>query len=112
MNPIAIAVSGWKWKGPPFLKPRIDETINLAVTLGCMTTHSFDQGVPGRFYACHAERQQFMNWLIENNITANTNSEVRRVFNCQTSINVCDNCKRFFSSAADHYNVEVVLNTP
>jgi hypothetical protein len=76
MDPIAIAVSGWKWFGAPFLKPLIDEAIELAVTLNCLTTHSFDQGAPGRYYACHAERQQFMHWLVTNSIVANGNAEV------------------------------------
>ena len=110
MNPVAIAVSGWNWGGAPFLKPLIDEAIELAVTLDCLTTHSFDQGVPGRFYACHAERQQFMHWLVTNNIVANGNAEVKKVFVCETSIKACDNCKCFLRSAADHFKVQVVFN--
>jgi hypothetical protein len=110
MDPVAISVSGWKWFGAPFLKPLIDEVIELAVTLGCLTKHSFDQGVPGRFYACHAEKQQFMHWLVTNNIVANGKAKVKKVFVCQTSIKACDNYKCFFRSAADHFKVQVVLN--
>jgi len=109
-DPVAITVSGWKWGGAPFLKPLIDEAIELAVTLDCLTKHCFDQGAPGRFYACHAERQQFMHWLVANNIVANKNAEVKKVFVCQTSIKAIDNCKCFLRSTADHFKVQVVLN--
>jgi hypothetical protein len=111
-DPPGMTISGYVWKGWPFMKPRIDEAIELAVTLNCCTPHAcFDQGKPGRFYACHAERQGFMNWLEVKEVAANKNSEVVKVFTCQTSINLCKDCVCFFQRAADYYSVRVVLNS-
>ena len=107
-DPLGMAISGYVWREWPFMKPRIDEAIELAVTLKCCTPHAcYDQGKPGRFYACHAERQGFMNWLEVKEVAANKNSEVVKVFTCETSINLCKDCVRFFQRAAESVQVKV-----
>ena len=112
MDPPGIAVSGWIWRGPPFIRPPIDAAIELAVTLKCCTAQArYDQGIPGRFYACHAERQHFMKWLEVNEVVVNMNSEVMKVFACDTSIKLCKDCVRFFHCAAEYFKVQVVLNS-
>ena len=79
-----------------------------------MKTHALkDQGMLGQFYACHAERQQFIYIPEVNNIVVNTNSdEVRKAFVCETFLKCCNDCVRFFRLAAKHYKdkVDVVIN--
>jgi hypothetical protein len=102
---VAIAVSGFWWRGQPFVKPFIDDAIALARAMGCFKVHWKDGDKPGQYYASHAEVQILMYYLKKNDIGMNTNSDedavqVQKVFECRTSLSCCNNCVKFFNKAA------------
>jgi hypothetical protein len=40
LDPVGIALSGYTWKGSPFIKPLLNEAIDMAKTLDCFNTHA------------------------------------------------------------------------
>ena len=52
------ALSGWSKDRPPgFLDPNVEEVIQVTDEMGYpRTSHYVDQGVPGQYFASHAER--------------------------------------------------------
>jgi hypothetical protein len=110
LSPLTIALSGWEYRGHPFIKPKIDEALKLTKALNCCTSHGlFDGGISGRFYACHAERQHLMEWL-EFEHVENKYSGEGKVFACDTSIVLCNDCSHFFNRAAEYFNIQVLSN--
>jgi hypothetical protein len=110
LSPRRLVLSGWKDRGYPFITPKIDEAIQLAKALKCCTSHGlFDGDKPGQFYACHAERQQLMEWLDYVNVEYMYSGE-GKVFACDTSIVVCNDCRHFFNRAAEYFNIQVFIN--
>ncbi|KFA55974.1 hypothetical protein S40293_04040 [Stachybotrys chartarum IBT 40293] len=62
--PPVAAMSGWKHKPDSDLNVQVEgktwtsEVLHLCQIVGHnLPADSYDQGVPGRFYACHAEKQ-------------------------------------------------------
>ena len=86
----------------------IDEAIQLAKDLECCPNHHRDHDKPGQFFACHAERQLLMEWLEYMQVEYMQGEG--KVFSCDTSIDVCDDCKQFFNMAAGYLNIEVWIN--
>ena len=57
------ALSGWSKDRPPgFLDPNVEEVLQVTDEMGHpRTSHYVDQGVPGKYFASHAERQMALN---------------------------------------------------
>ena len=57
------ALSGWSKDRPPgFLDPNFEEVLQVTDEMGHpRTSHYVDQGVPGKYFASHAERQMALN---------------------------------------------------
>ena len=57
------ALSGWSKDRPPgFLDPNVEEVLQVTDEMGHPRTPYFrDQGVPGQYFASHAERQMALN---------------------------------------------------
>ena len=57
------ALSGWSKDRPPgFLDPNVEEVLQVTDEMGYPRTSNYvDQGVPGQYFASHAERQMALN---------------------------------------------------
>ena len=57
------ALSGWSKDRPPgFLDPNVEEVLQVTDEMGYpRTSHYVDQGVSGKYFASHAERQMALN---------------------------------------------------
>ena len=57
------ALSGWSKDRPPgFLDPNVEEVLQVTDEMGHpRTSHYVDQGVPGKYFTSHAERQMALN---------------------------------------------------
>ena len=99
----AFAISGWS--SPPSMYndsvPMIKQVQEWCQMWRCVTRHTFDQGVIGRFYACHAERQLLAKWY------SHPKRNKRTDFLCYVSRPPCDDCVRFFEKAKHHLKITV-----
>jgi hypothetical protein len=102
-SPCRLSLSGWGKRGHPFINPKIDQAIDLAKDLECCHDLHWDHDQTGQFFTCHAERQLLMERL-------EYMQGEGKVFTCDTSIDVCDDCKHFFNMAAGYLNIEVWIN--
>ncbi|WP_299050652.1 hypothetical protein [uncultured Actinomyces sp.] len=84
----AISLSGWGRRKRGFQEPNIDKVLEMQEKIGHpRNSHNLDNGVLGRFYACHAERQL--------SITA-------KIPAIGVSKNVCNDCQEYFSRLAQY----------
>lgn len=84
----AISLSGWGRRKRGFQEPNIDRVLEMQEKIGHpRNSHNLDNGVLGRFYACHAERQL--------SITA-------KIPAIGVSKNVCNDCQEYFSRLAQY----------
>jgi hypothetical protein len=93
-------LSGWKGETPEgFSRVSTQDVLDLQEDMGfpIRRAGAFDRGVPGQYYASHAERQAA---LLEPNTPIEVSSEM------------CDNCQAFFQRLAEYTDTVQQVTDP
>jgi len=125
-----IAISGWKInkESEPFLIDAYywtDKVLSLCERIGHKLPLQYaDHGKPGRYNACHAEKQ-LMAYLIEKHVFLRHEIEEgqplaelyrkRPGFGLctaiiQTSIDICDDCLEFFWRIEEYCSIKIIID--
>ncbi|TGO12581.1 hypothetical protein BTUL_0086g00570 [Botrytis tulipae] len=134
---IINSISGWDGRPPETTHPsafipnkiwtqRV-QTLCWATKYQLEPCDYADRGDPGRYNACHAEKQVLAYWLynyVLSSRSANRYARWDKKFNepikpeyyeglfIVVSTSLCDCCKRFFDHVATYYNISFTINSP